>query len=123
MTRRGSMRGVPANAVVDGRIVASGRWDPLPESDGAEVALSVEEGYEDAAPVIALLRELADSASRQGVRRFVHQSHPNQAGVRRLLREAGFEAATVYQEGVLRSSFAITSETPRAPGPSERRAS
>jgi hypothetical protein len=54
-----------------------------------------------------LLREIAVDAARAGIRRFVHESGPDDASVRRVLRDAGFETATVYQQGVLRTSFAI----------------
>lgn len=39
--------------------------------------------------------------------RLVNESGPDEAGVRRVFRHAGFETATVYQQGMLRSSFAI----------------
>jgi hypothetical protein len=54
-----------------------------------------------------LLREIAVDAARAGIRRFVNESGPDDAPVRRVFRSAGFEIATVYQEGVLLSSFSI----------------
>jgi hypothetical protein len=54
-----------------------------------------------------LLREIAIDAARAGIRRLVHESGPDDASLRRVFRAAGFETATVYQQGVLRSSFAI----------------
>ena len=56
-----------------------------------------------------LLGEIAVDAARSGIRRFVNESLPDDAPVRRVFRNAGFETATVYQQGVLRSSFAIGS--------------
>ena len=93
-------------AAVDGRVVAVGGWNRLPEAQDAEVSLVL---HDTAAETQAatLLREIAVDAARSGIRRFVHESTPEDAGVRRVFRNAGFETATVYQQGVLRSSFAI----------------
>jgi hypothetical protein len=93
-------------ATVDGRVVAVGGWNRLPDPQRAEVSLVV---HDASAELLAatLLREIAGDAARAGIRRFVNESLPDDAPVRRVLRNAGFEAATVYQEGVLRSSFAI----------------
>ncbi len=55
-----------------------------------------------------LLREIAVDAARAGIRRFVNESGPDEAPVRRVIRTAGFDTATVYQQGILRSSFAIS---------------
>ena len=93
-------------ATVDGRVVAVGGWNRLPEALHAEVSLVL---HDSAAETTAatLLREIAVDAARSGIRRFVNESSPEEAGLRRVFRTAGFEAATVYQQGVLRSSFAI----------------
>jgi hypothetical protein len=73
-------------ATVDGRVVAVGGWNRLPDGQKAEVSVD---------------------AARAGIRRFVNESGPDEAPVRRVFRDAGFETATVYQQGILRSSFAI----------------
>jgi hypothetical protein len=93
-------------ATVDGRVVAVGGWNRLPEGVCAEVSLVL---HDTAAETLAatLLREIAVDAARSGIRRFVNESSPDDAPVRRVLRDAGFETATVYQQGVLRTSFAI----------------
>ena len=93
-------------ASVDGRVVAVGGWNRLADGQGAEVSLVL---HDDSAETLAvsLLREIAVDAVRAGIRRFVHESGPEDAGVRRVFRDAGFEPATVYQQGVLRCSFAI----------------
>jgi len=93
-------------ATVDGRVVAVGGWNRLPEGVCAEVSLVL---HDTAAETQAatLLREIAVDAARSGIRRFVNESTPEDSGVRRIFRNAGFETATVYQQGVLRSSFAI----------------
>lgn len=93
-------------ATVDGRVVAVGGWNRLPDGQQAEVSLVLHDG--GAEPLAAtLLREIVVDAARAGIRRFVNESLPDDAPVRRVLRDAGFETATVYQQGVLRSSFAI----------------
>ena len=93
-------------ATVDGRIVAVGGWNPLPEGLCAELSLVLHDiGAETTAA--RLLREIAGDAARAGIRRFVNESHPDEGPVRSAIRSAGFESATVYQQGVLRSSFAI----------------
>jgi hypothetical protein len=93
-------------ATVNGRVVAVGGWNRLPEGVCAEVSLVL---HDTAAEMLAasLLKEIAVDAARAGIRRFVHESSPDDAGVRRVFRDAGFETATVYQQGMLRSSFAI----------------
>jgi hypothetical protein len=93
-------------ATVDGRVVAVGGWNRLPEGHWAEVSLVL---HDTAAERLAatLLKEIAVDAARAGIRRFVNESGPDEAPVRRVIRIAGFETATVYQQGVLRSSFAI----------------
>ena len=95
-------------ATVDGRVVAVGSWNRLPgaQSQSAELSLVLDDSSAETLAA-TLLRELAVEAARAGVRRFVNESGPDEAGVRRVFRHAGFETATVYQAGVLRSSFAI----------------
>ena len=93
-------------AAVDGRVVAVGGWNRLPESQLAELSLVL---HDTAAETLAasLVREIAVDAAREGIRRFVHEGGPDDAAVRRVIRTAGFEPATVYQQGVLRASFSI----------------
>lgn len=93
-------------ATVDGRVVAVGGWNRLPEGMYAEVSLVLHDSAAET-PAATLLREIADDAARSGIRRLVHEGSPEEAGVRRVFRTAGFETATVYQQGVLRSSFLI----------------
>ena len=94
-------------ATVDGRVVAVGGWNRLPEGRCAELSLVL---HDMAAERLAatLLQEIAVDAARAGIRRFVNESGPDDAPVRRVVRTAGFDAATVYQQGTLRSSFAIS---------------
>ena len=93
-------------ATVDGRVVAVGGWNRLPEAQWAEVSLVL---HDTAAERMAatLLKEIAVDAARAGIRRFVNESTPDDAPVRRVLRDAGFETATVYEQGILRTTFAI----------------
>jgi hypothetical protein len=58
-------------------------------------------------PAVTLLQEIALDAARSGIRRFINETSPDEVGIRRVFLTAGFETATVYQDGVLRSSFAI----------------
>lgn len=93
-------------ATVDGRIVAVGGWNRLPEALCAELSLVL---HDTAAETMAasLLKEIAGDAARAGIRRFINESSADDAPVRRVMRTAGFECATVYQQGRVRSSFAI----------------
>ncbi|MGH9008726.1 MAG: hypothetical protein ACRDYF_02645 [Acidimicrobiia bacterium] len=93
-------------ASVDGRVVAVGGWNRLPGGQLAEVSLVLHDSAAET-PAAGLLREIAVDAARAGIRRFVHEGGPDDAPVRRVIRTAGFDAATVYQQGILRSSFAI----------------
>jgi N-acetylglutamate synthase-like GNAT family acetyltransferase len=110
MTGTTTGNGMIVAAVVDGRIVATGGWDLLPEGDRAEIDLAVDEAESDDAVGAALLRGLAAAASQLGVRRFLNRSSPDDGRVRRILNGAGFETSTVYQEGVLRTTFSTTPE-------------
>jgi hypothetical protein len=94
-------------ATVDGRVVAVGGWNRLPDPQRAALSLVLHDG---AAETLAasLLKEIAVDAARAGIRRLVNESGPDDTPVRRVIRTAGFETATVYEQGVLRSSFAIT---------------
>lgn len=94
-------------ATVEGRVVAVGGWNRLAEAHWAEVSLVL---HDTAAERLAatLLKEIAVDAARAGIRRFINESGPDEANVRRVFRHAGFETATVYQQGMLRSSFAIS---------------
>jgi hypothetical protein len=93
-------------ATVDGRVVAVGGWNRLPDPQRAEVSIIL---HDNAAETQAatLLREIAVDAARAGIRRFVNESGPDDAPVRRVIRDAGFVTATVYQQGVLISTFGI----------------
>jgi hypothetical protein len=93
-------------ATVDGRVVAVGGWNRLPDPQRAEVSIVL---HDNAAETQAatLLREIAVDAARAGIRRFVNESGPDDAPVRRVIRDAGFVTATVYQQGVLISTFRI----------------
>ena len=93
-------------ATVDGRVVAVGGWNRMPDGQWAEVSLVLHDTAAES-QAATLLREIAVDAARSGIRRFVNESGPDEAPVRRVIRNAGFETATVYQQGVLRSSFAI----------------
>ena len=108
----GAGNGVVLAAVVDGRVVALGGWDRLPEGDKAEVELTLDEGHEDDAHAAALLRGLAAAASQLGIRRFLNCTGPDDGRVRRILSGAGFETSTVYQEGILRTTFSTVPENP-----------
>ena len=83
-----------------------GGWNRRPEGLSAEMSLVL---HDTAAEQLAatLVREIAVDAARAGIRRFVNESGPDDAPVRRVLRRAGFETATVYQQGILLASFAI----------------
>ena len=94
-------------ATVDGRVVAVGGWNRLPDPQRAEVSLVLHDGTAETLAA-TLLREIAVDAARAGIRRFVNESGPNDAPVRRVFRSAGFETATVYQQGVVVSSFRIS---------------
>jgi hypothetical protein len=93
-------------ATVDGRVVAVGGWNRLPDPLRAEVSLVLHDSAAES-HAADLLREIAVDAARAGIRRFENESGPDDAPVRRVFRTAGFETATVYQQGVLRSTFAI----------------
>ena len=93
-------------ATVDGRVVAVGGWNRLPDPHRAEVSIVLHDRTAEQ-QAATLLREIAIDAARAGIRRFVNESGPDDASVRRVFREAGFSVATVYQPGVLVSSFTI----------------
>jgi hypothetical protein len=99
-------------ATVDGRIVAVGGWNRLPDPQRAEVSLVLHDHTAET-QAATLLREIAVDAARAGISQFVNESGPDDAPVRRVIRSAGFVSATVYQQGVLVSSFRIGGGPPR----------
>lgn len=93
-------------ATVDGRVVATGSWDRLVSPQRAELSLVFHDAAaEGLAPT--LLQEIAVDAARAGIRRFVNETAADDVPVRRAIQRAGFETATVYQPGVVRSTFRI----------------
>jgi N-acetylglutamate synthase-like GNAT family acetyltransferase len=102
-------KGACLAAFVHGRVVALGAWRRLRRSEQAEVTMVLGPSEEDSGLGAALLRALAASAAARGIQRFVQCSLPEEANLRRVVHEAGFEAAVVHHDGFLRLSFLTTS--------------
>lgn len=90
------------------RLVAVGQYERLADNGAdAEVAMVVEDAYQRRGLGSALLGYLAAAARRQGVRRFVAEVLPDNAGVARALSGAGYRVQRHERSGSLHLTFPI----------------
>jgi len=86
----------------DERIVAVGRWDRLPEErDSAEIAFMVADNLQVRGIGTALLEQLAASATRFRVKRFIGHVLPENTRMLELFEESGFNVTMDSEGGVL----------------------
>lgn len=108
LVRPSSPQRAALGALAGDRLLGVGAWTRVRAQDRAELHLLVGagDGAARGAVAVTLVRALAASAAPHGVRRLLHRSLPSEASVREVFARAGFETATVYQEGQLLVSFA-----------------
>jgi acyl-CoA synthetase (NDP forming)/ribosomal protein S18 acetylase RimI-like enzyme len=100
---------------VGGKMVAVGRYDREPRRpDGsggneAEVAFLVQDAHQGRGIAQLLLEHLAQAGRERGVDKFVAEVLPENQRMIRIFREAGYQVAGGFEDGVMRFEFAIDS--------------
>jgi RimJ/RimL family protein N-acetyltransferase len=95
---------------VDGSIVAVVRYDRLPDSDDAEVALLVRDDYQRHHLGTLMLDELVMLALSHGITRFVAEVLPENGTVLGVMRHAGLPVTVTYGEGVCHVAAPLTAQ-------------
>jgi RimJ/RimL family protein N-acetyltransferase len=93
--------------LVDGAIVGHALYDRLADPDEAEVALEVADAFQGHGVGTAMLAELAGTAARAGIRRFVAHVLPNNHRMLQVFRDLGFAERARFEDGVVRVEIAL----------------
>lgn len=88
--------------LVDGAIVGHALYDRLDDPDEAEVALEVADDFQGHGVGTAMLAELARTAGRAGIRRFVAHVLPSNQRMLQVFRDLGFAEHARFEDGVVR---------------------
>ncbi len=95
------------------KIIAVGRFDRITDADGhgdeAEVAFLVQDAHQGRGIAQLLLEHLAQAGRERGVRKFVAEVLPENQRMIQIFREAGYQVAGGFEEGVMRLEFPIDS--------------
>ncbi|MCW2759652.1 MAG: CoA-binding domain protein, partial [Nocardioidaceae bacterium] len=86
------------------RMVAIGRYDVV-EPGRAEVAFLVEDEHQGRGIAQLLLEHLAQAARERGVDKFVAEILPENTKMIQVFRDAGYQVAGGYEEGVMHLEF------------------
>jgi acyl-CoA synthetase (NDP forming)/GNAT superfamily N-acetyltransferase len=105
---------------VAGRMIAVGRFDKIPPRAGssdrvdgerqlveAEVAFLVQDAHQGRGIGQLLLEHLAQAGRERGVDRFMAEVLPDNRRMIQVFREAGYQVAGGYEDGVMRLVFPI----------------
>ncbi len=101
---------------VANKMIAVGRFDRLPvheTKDGrsgpveAEVAFLVQDAHQGRGIAQLLLEHLAQAGRERGIERFVAEVLPENQRMIQIFREAGYQVAGGFEEGVMRLEFPI----------------
>jgi acyl-CoA synthetase (NDP forming)/RimJ/RimL family protein N-acetyltransferase len=88
-------------AVVDDELVGTARYDRWPDRDEAEVAFFVDDEHRGRGLATILLEFLAAAARESGVAHFVAHVLPSNRRMLSVFRQAGFEVASKFADGVI----------------------
>jgi acyl-CoA synthetase (NDP forming)/RimJ/RimL family protein N-acetyltransferase len=96
------------------KIIAVGRFDRIPGPEGqpgdeAEVAFLVQDAHQGRGIAQLLLEHLAQAGRERGVKKFVAEVLPENQRMIQIFREAGYQVAGGFEEGVMRFEFPIDS--------------
>jgi acyl-CoA synthetase (NDP forming)/RimJ/RimL family protein N-acetyltransferase len=94
-------------ALLDDEIVGVGRYDALRESDEAEVAFFIDDAHNGRGLATILLEYLVAAARDHGVRTFFAHVLPSNRRMLSVFRQAGFDVASRFADGVIEVRFAI----------------
>ncbi|HSJ19911.1 MAG TPA: GNAT family N-acetyltransferase [Nocardioidaceae bacterium] len=95
------------------KIIAVGRFDRITEPDGtgdeAEVAFLVQDAHQGRGIAQLLLEHLAQAGRERGVKKFVAEVLPENYRMIQIFRDAGYQVAGGFEDGVMRFEFSIDS--------------
>jgi acyl-CoA synthetase (NDP forming)/RimJ/RimL family protein N-acetyltransferase len=98
---------------VAGKIIAVGRFDRITQPDGsgdeAEVAFLVQDAHQGRGIAQLLLEHLAQAGRERGVKKFIAEVLPENQRMIQIFREAGYQVAGGFEDGVMRFEFPIDS--------------
>jgi acyl-CoA synthetase (NDP forming)/GNAT superfamily N-acetyltransferase len=80
------------------------------EPDTAEVAFLVDDAYQGLGIGMLLLEHLAAAGAGRGVRRFVAETLPDNAGMLSVFRDSGFAVSSRYADGVVHVEFSVVGD-------------
>jgi acyl-CoA synthetase (NDP forming)/GNAT superfamily N-acetyltransferase len=100
-------------ALLGDDMIAVARYDRIPGSDEAEVAFVVEDRHQGRGLGTILLEHLAAAARERGITRFVAETLPDNRRMIGVFRDAGWEATSRLEDGIVRVEFPID-PTPEA---------
>ncbi|MGH3370662.1 MAG: GNAT family N-acetyltransferase, partial [Nocardioidaceae bacterium] len=94
------------------KIIAVGRFDRITGPDGsgdeAEVAFLVQDEHQGRGIAQLLLEHLAQAGRERGVRKFVAEVLPENQRMSQIFRDAGYQVAGGFEDGVMRLEFPIS---------------
>ncbi|HUF33091.1 MAG TPA: GNAT family N-acetyltransferase [Acidimicrobiales bacterium] len=88
-------------------MIAVARYDRIPGSDDAEVAFVVEDLHQGRGLGTIMLEHLAAAARERGISRFVAETLPDNRRMIGVFRDAGWEATSRLEDGIVRVEFPI----------------
>ncbi len=95
------------------KIIAVGRFDRIVDAEGhgddAEVAFLVQDAHQGRGIAQLLLEHLAQAGRERGVKKFVAEVLPENQRMIQIFREAGYQVAGGFEDGVMRFEFPIDS--------------
>ena len=88
-------------------IIGVARYDRIPDSDDGEVAFVIEDAHQGRGVGTLLLEHLAAVGRDRGLHRFVAETLPHNRRMLGVFRDAGFQAHSRFQDGVVHVEFPI----------------
>lgn len=88
-------------ALAGTEIVAVGRYDRLPGTDDAEVAFVVADGWQGHGAGTKLLKQLADRARSDGIKRLVADTLSENHRMRDVFHHCGLASTATHEDGVV----------------------
>jgi acyl-CoA synthetase (NDP forming)/RimJ/RimL family protein N-acetyltransferase len=92
--------------LVGGKMIAVGRYDTVAPGE-AEVAFLVEDKHQGRGIGQLLLEHLAQAGRERGIERFVAEVLPDNHPMIRTFKDAGYQVASQYDDGVVSLEFSI----------------
>ncbi len=93
--------------LLQGQMIAVGRYDAPPDANQAEVAFLVEDQHQGRGIAQVLLEHLAQAGRERGIERFVAEVLPDNDRMIQTFRDAGYRVVSGYEDGVLSLEFPI----------------